>query len=62
MFARSLVLLCGLVTGVADATAAETAIHERVLRVLPNDQLTREHMVIPPDTFPSSLVSAVLRR
>jgi len=44
MFARSLVLLCGLVTGVADATAAQTAIHERVLRVLPNDQLTREHM------------------
>ena len=43
MFA-GILLLCGLGAGVAGATAPQTAIHERVLRVLPNDRLTREHL------------------
>jgi hypothetical protein len=47
MFARSLggiLLLCGLESSVAGAAAAQTSIHEHVLRVLPNDRLTHEHL------------------
>jgi len=46
MFARSLgiLFLCGVGASVAGTVAAQTSIHERVLRVLPNDRLTPEHV------------------
>lgn len=48
MFARSLLggilLLCGTSASVAGTRPAQTSTHEHVLRVLPNDRLTREHL------------------